>query len=128
MKNMDCNQRTHGFFRFQRRLKVFAQSSCASTQPEYAVLTFAVVAVLILSVAQLGYSTVNVFRSFSHDTHEWQEISGSLYGSTVSEASYLAQAVERILPRSVWTVSLQLVAVTITGIWLFWRYMSSYTF
>lgn len=39
----------------------------------------------------------------------------------MSEASFLAQAVEHILPRSVWTVSLLLVVVTLTAGWSLWR-------
>ena len=71
----------------------------------------AIVAVLILSVAQLGFNASDVSRSFSHGAHEGQEIASSLSGSIVSEASNLAeeQEVERILPRSLWAASLQLV-------------------
>ena len=117
MKNLVLNQGTFVIPRCRHGLRRFSQSDCAAATPEYAVLTFAVVAILFLSVAQVGYRASDVFRAFGHNTDDRQV--RSLDGSAASTSSDLTQTTEHIL-----TMSLELVAILIIGAWLLSRYKS----
>ena len=96
--------------------------SLLRTTPEYAILIFGIVTILILSVAPLGDRIAGIFGKFSHD--------GGRFAPSQDESTKIESS--RIGPQSVarkpvapgWMIALQLAAVSVTCAWLLLRVRS----